>query len=84
VVDSVLQLSPTAHRHCKGRQLVSILRRAEVLQGLLGAMAELAGRVNRTGSVAAAASAGATTPEQLLAAKVRYGYYLTNLCFIFF
>jgi hypothetical protein len=36
VVDTVLQLSPTAHRHSKGRQLVSILRRSDTSSMLLG------------------------------------------------
>lgn len=41
VVDSVLQLSPAVHRHSKGRQLVSILRRAEGLPALLGLLTAL-------------------------------------------
>ena len=39
VVDSAVQLSPAAHRHSKGRQMVSLLRRAELSLVLL----ELAG-----------------------------------------
>lgn len=36
MIESVLQLSPPTHRHSKGRQLVSLLRRAEVLPAVLG------------------------------------------------
>lgn len=44
MVDSVLQLSPATHRHTKGRQLVSILRRAEILPALLGLLSALVSR----------------------------------------
>jgi hypothetical protein len=43
VVDTVLQLSPAAHRHSKGRQLVSILRRSDINNILLGYCALMAG-----------------------------------------
>lgn len=39
VVESILQLSPASHRHSKGRQLVSILRRADSLLALLETLA---------------------------------------------
>ena len=41
VVESVPQLSPATHRHSKGRQLVSLLRRAEVLPAVLGLLRAL-------------------------------------------
>lgn len=41
LVNSVLQLSPTVHRHGKGRQLISILRRTEILSTLLSVLAAL-------------------------------------------
>jgi hypothetical protein len=43
VVDIVLQFSPTAHRHSKGRQLVSILRRSDINSILLGYCALVTG-----------------------------------------
>ena len=42
IVDSVLQLSPSAHRHSKGRQIVSMTRRAEVMPVLLDLTAIIA------------------------------------------
>ena len=41
VVDSILQLSPPAYRHSKGRQLVSMTRRAEVVQLLLDLLSQV-------------------------------------------
>ena len=41
MVESVPQLSPASHRHSKGRQLVSLLRRAEVLPAVLGLLRAL-------------------------------------------
>ena len=46
LLESVLQLSPPVHRHTKGRQMVSLLRRAEVQLALL----ELAAAVVRSAS----------------------------------
>jgi hypothetical protein len=64
VVDTVLQLSPTVHRHSKGRQLVSILRRSEINTILLGYCALV------TGFDVFNPSAGATASRT--AAKVRF------------
>lgn len=44
VVHSIVQLSPAAHRHAKGRQLVSVLRRADCLLVLVETLAIVASR----------------------------------------
>lgn len=77
VVDTVQQLSPAHHRHSKGRQLVSILRRAEIAALLLGLCSIVTGcDYYAPGSVAQRSAA--KVYDSILHLLVRF--YSVSLC----